>query len=107
MEAMKLKYIGWGLGAGVFAYVSLSALGLPTLLVFGMVRGLGQGTPSFVVLELIGALVGRFYFRKRFGDMWLKCTPVLLAGFACGMGLIGMVAVAFTILNKMMAPLVF
>ena len=37
----------------------------------------------------------------------MKYTPILLAGFSCGMGLIGMVSVAFTILNKMMAPLVF
>lgn len=107
MEAMKLKYILWGLFGGVGSYVVLSTLGLPTLLVFGVVRGLGQGTPSFLVLELAGALVGRFYFRRKFGDMWMKYTPVLLAGFSCGMGLIGMVAVSFTILNKMMAPLVF
>jgi hypothetical protein len=75
--------------------------------VFGVVRGLGQSTPSGIVLELAGALVGRYYFRKRFGDQWMKYTPILLAGFSCGMGLIGMVSVSFTILNKMMAPLIF
>ncbi|MCK5805616.1 MAG: peptide transporter [Lentisphaeria bacterium] len=107
MEAMRPKYIGAGVLAGTGAYAFLSLLGLPTLLVFGMVRGLGQGTPSFVLLELMGAVVGRFYFRKRFGKMWMKYTPILLAGFSCGMGLIGMVAVSFTILKKMMAPLIF
>jgi hypothetical protein len=107
MEALRAKYVGAGFGAGVLSFMVLSVLGLPTLLVFGLVRGLGQGTPSFVVLELLGALVGRFYFRKRFGDQWMKYTPILLAGFACGMGLTGMVAVSFTILNKMMAPLLF
>jgi hypothetical protein len=107
MEAMRAKYVGAGLLAGTVSYMFLSLMGLPTLLVFGLVRGLGQGTPSFVVLELAGALVGRFYFRRRFGKMWMKYTPVLLAGFACGMGLVGMVAVSFTILNKMMAPLLF
>jgi hypothetical protein len=107
MEAMRAKYVGAGLLAGTLSYMFLSLIGLPTLLVFGLVRGLGQGTPSFVVLELAGALVGRFYFRRRFGKMWMKYTPVLLAGFACGMGLVGMVAVSFTILNKMMAPLLF
>ena len=56
---------------------------------------------------MLGALVGRFYFRRRFGDMWMKYTPVLLAGFSCGIDLTGMVAVSFTILNKMMAPLIF
>jgi hypothetical protein len=107
MEALRAKYVGAGFGAGVISFVVLSMVGLPTLLVFGMVRGLGQGTPSFVVLELTGALVGRFYFRKHFGDQWMKYTPILLAGFSCGMGLTGMVAVSFTILNKMMAPLIF
>jgi len=107
MEAWKWRYFGWGLGLGTAAYVCLSSFGLPTLLVFGIVRGLGQGTPAHVTFELVGALVGRFYFRKRFGSMWMKYTPVLLAGFSCGMGLIGMVAVAFTILTKMMAPLVY
>lgn len=107
MEAMKARYVAWGLGSGIASYIVLSAFGLPTLLVFGMVRGLGQGTPSFVILELAGALVGRFYFRRRFGDTWLKFTPILLAGFACGMGLTGMVSVSITILNKMMVPLVF
>lgn len=107
MEAMKPRYIRWGLGSGVISFAVLTAFGLPTLLVFGLVRGLGQGTPSFIVLELAGALVGRFYFRRKFGDMWMKYTPVLLAGFSCGMGLTGMVAVSFTILNKMMAPLIF
>ena len=107
MEALRLKYVLVGLGSGVISFIVLSVLGLPTLLVFGMVRGLGQSTPSGVIFELLGALIGRFYFKKRFGDQWMKYTPILLAGFSCGMGLIGMVSVAFTILNKMMAPLVF
>jgi hypothetical protein len=107
MEALRLKYVLTGLGAGVVSFTVLSCLGLPTLLVFGMVRGLGQSTPSGVILELLGALIGRFYFRRRYGEQWMKYTPILLAGFSCGMGLIGMVSVAFTILNKMMAPLIF
>ncbi|NMA45971.1 MAG: peptide transporter [Lentisphaerae bacterium] len=107
MEALRLKYVLSGLGAGVISFTILSCLGLPTLLVFGMVRGLGQSTPSGVILELLGALIGRFYFRRRYGDQWMKYTPILLAGFSCGMGLIGMVSVSFTILNKMMAPLIF
>ena len=90
MEALRLKYVLVGLGSGVISFT-----------------GLGQWTPSGVIFELLGALIGRFYFKKRFGDQWMKYTPILLAGFSCGMGLIGMVSVAFTILNKMMAPLVF
>lgn len=106
-EALKFKWLLSGLGIGVGVYTVLSLLGMPTLLVFGLVRGLGQGTPSAVTFELIGALLGRFYFRKKFGDMWMKYTPVLMAGYACGMGLVALVGMAFAILNRMMAPLVF
>jgi hypothetical protein len=85
----------------------LSFFGLPTMLIFGVVRGLGQGTPAALTLELVGALIGRYYFKKKFGNMWMKYTPVLLAGFSCGMGLIGLVAVSITILTKMMSPLIY
>ena len=107
MEAWKWEWFGWGLGTGVFTYIFLASLGLPTLLVFGVVRGLGQGSPAGLLFELFGALIGRFYLRKRFGDMWLKYAPVLLAGFSCGMGLMAMISIAFTILHRMMAPLVY
>ena len=62
---------------------------------------------NYSALLLFGALIGRFYLRKRFGDMWLKYAPVLLAGFSCGMGLMAMISIAFTILHRMMAPLVY
>ena len=35
----------------------------------GVVRGLGQGSPAGVTFEMCGALLGRYYFRRRFGDM--------------------------------------
>ena len=59
------------------------------------------------MLELLGAMLGRYYFRRKFGDMWLKFAPVLLAGFSCGMGLMAMLAVSFTIIKKMVNPLIF
>ncbi|HCN09056.1 MAG TPA: peptide transporter [Lentisphaeria bacterium] len=107
MEAWKWDYFFVGMGSGVAAFVFLAALGLPTLLVFGVVRGLGQGTPAAILLELLGAMLGRYYFRRKFGDMWLKFAPVLLAGFSCGMGLMAMLAVSFTIIKKMVNPLIF
>ncbi|MDD5708066.1 MAG: peptide transporter [Kiritimatiellae bacterium] len=106
-EALKLRWFSLGLGFGVIGYTVLSVLGLPTLMLFGMVRGLGQGTPAGITFEVIGALVGRYYFRRKFGAMWMKYAPVLLAGYACGVGLIAMVGMSVAILNKMMAPLVF
>jgi len=106
MEAWKWKYFGSGVAVGTISFAVLSLLGLPTLLVFGLVRGLGM-VPGMIYFQMLGALVGKFYFRRRIGDIWMKYTPVLLAGFSCGMGLVAMVAVAFTVLTKMMAPLLY
>ena len=49
----------------------------------------------------IGAWLGKRYFSKRFGmDNWHMYTPVLLAGFACGTGLIAMASIALALIAK-------
>jgi hypothetical protein len=106
-EAWKWQYFSWGLGAGLGSFAILSFFGLPTLLTFGIVRGLGQSMPAYALLEFAGAMIGGFYFRKKFGDKWFSYTPVLAAGFACGMGLISLIAVALNILIKMISPLIY
>jgi hypothetical protein len=107
MEAWNWKYVGAGGAIGFGSLVLLSALGLPTLLVFGLVRGMGLALPGALVFQFLGAIFGRFYLKKRFGSMWMKYAPVILAGYSCGMGLMAMLAIAFSILQKMMAPLIF
>lgn len=108
LEALNGTYFSWGLGAGIVGYVVLSLLGLPTLLVFGMIRGLGETSPGALIFQAFGACVGYFYFRKRFGAQeWVRYAPVMLAGMACGTGLISMVSVGFVILSKMMKPLLY
>jgi len=82
-------------------------LGLPVLLIYGVVRGLGQTTPHGLILEVIGALLGRFFFLKRYGTMWRQYAPVLLAGFSCGMGLTGMFAMGFTLILKSLGHLAY
>lgn len=97
-EALKPEIIGIGVvGAGLL-YGVLSLFSLPVLLIFGVVRGLGQTNPMGLIPEMIGALLGRFIFQKHFGDDWKKYTPALYAGFTCGMGLMGMAGVAFRLL---------
>lgn len=107
MEAWRWKYVFSGLGLGMASLALFSSIGLPTLLVFGMVRGMGLALPGAIIFQALGAFVGRFYLRKRFGKMWMKYAPVLLAGYTCGMGLMAMVSIAFSILQKMMTPLMF
>ena len=77
----------------------LSLFKLPTMLLYGFISGLGD-LPHALIPEMVGALVGRYYFERRFGwREWRRRTPVLAAGFACGMGLIGMTGVAIALLR--------
>jgi hypothetical protein len=96
-----------GLGFGLLMYMVLSLFGLPVLLIYGVVRGLGQSTPHGLILEVIGALLGRYFFLKKYGSMWRQYAPVLLAGFSCGMGLSGMFAMGFALIMKSLGHLAY
>jgi hypothetical protein len=106
-QALNSFYVLAGIGFGLVTYMILMLLGLPVLLIYGVVRGLGQSTPHGLVLEVIGALLGRFFFLKRYGKMWRQYSPVLLAGFSCGMGLTGMFAMGFTLIIKSLSRLAY
>lgn len=104
-QALRASYVAAGLGFGVLVYAILSVLGLPILLIYGVVRGLGQSTPHGLILEVLGAFLGRFFFLKKYGAMWRQYAPVLLAGFSCGMGLTGMFAMGFALILKSLGRL--
>ena len=104
-EALNMDYVLWGLGLGAATYWGLASLKLPILLVYGVTRGLGQSTPHGIFLEIIGALLGRYYFVKKYGLAWRQYAPVLLAGFSCGMGLMGMLAMGFTLIMRSLGRL--
>jgi hypothetical protein len=104
-QALNWIYVGAGTLLGVITYVLLTLFGLPVMLVYGLVRGLGQSTPHGLILEVIGALLGRYFFLRRYGAMWRQYSPVLLAGFSCGMGLMGMFAMGITLILKSLARL--
>lgn len=106
-QALNANYVLSGLGLGLVLYMILSLLGLPVLLIYGVVRGLGQSTPHGVVLEVAGAILGRYYFYRRYGSMWRQYAPVLLAGFSCGMGLTGMFAMGFALILKSLSYLAY
>jgi hypothetical protein len=106
-QALNGVYVIAGMGLGVITYMILSLFGLPTLLVYGVVRGLGQHAPHGLILEVIGAFLGRYYFFKRYGKMWRQYAPVLLAGFSCGMGLTGMFAMGFALIIKSLGRLAY
>jgi len=106
-QALNWVYVLSGIGLGVVTYGVLTLFGLPIMLVYGMVRGLGQSTPHGLILEVVGALLGRYFFLKRYGAMWRQYAPVLLAGFSCGMGLTGMFAMGITLILKSLGRLAY
>jgi len=106
-QALNFIYVIAGVGLGVITYAILTLFGLPIMLVYGMVRGLGQTLPHGHILEVLGALLGRFFFLKRYGAMWRQYAPVLLAGFSCGMGLTGMFAMGVTLILKSLGRLAY
>uniref|UniRef100_I2Q373 Peptide transporter n=1 Tax=Desulfovibrio sp. U5L TaxID=596152 RepID=I2Q373_9BACT len=106
-QALNGWYVTAGIGLGLVTYILLMIFGLPVLLVYGIVRGLGQSVPHGLILEVVGALLGRYYFLKRYGKRWRQYAPVLLAGFSCGMGLMGMFAMGATLILKSLGKLAY
>lgn len=106
-EAFKLDYILAGAGVGAILFGLFSWLGAPIFFTYGIVRGLNQTLPFVVIPQFIGALIGRYYFRKRLGLKWREYVPVLFAGFSCGVGLIGTLGIGITFVTKSVFKLPF
>jgi hypothetical protein len=106
-EAFNATYIFAGAGAGAILFGLFSWLGAPVFFTYGIVRGLNQTLPFVVIPQFIGALIGRYYFRKRLGLKWRQYAPVLFAGFSCGVGLIGTLGIGVTFVTKSVFKLPF
>ncbi len=104
LESLHFEYALWGMGAGSVLFAALSSLGLPVMLVFGAVWGLNQSNPGAIFCTALGAFIGRFYFRRKYKDMWLKFVTIILAGFGCGLGVTSMIAMAFNVITRMLQP---
>lgn len=104
MEALHLNYAVWGLVSGSVLFAVLSAFGLPIMLIFGAVWGLAQSNPGAIFCTMLGAFLARFYFKRKYKDMWLRYMTALMAGFGCGMGLTAMIAMAFNVIVNMLNP---
>ncbi len=100
IHAIKPNLIWLG---GVFglAFYGITALfKLPLLFFYGFMGGISN-LPHNTIPIFLGALLGRYYFARRIGvEKWQMYTPVLLAGFSCGVGLIGMAAIALALISK-------
>lgn len=108
LQAFDPTIVAVGSGISLVSYALMSKLGLPIMLAYGLIRGMGGAMlPHFVIPHFIGALIGRYVFYKRFGLQWRQYAPVLMAGFGCGMGLISMLALGFVLISKSVFQLPF
>jgi hypothetical protein len=56
--------------------------------------------------EFAAGMVGRYYFAKKFSQAsWSQYTPILAAGFGCGMGLVGMTCIAIKLIASAITQL--
>jgi len=107
-DALKPEVIGTGLGTGLVLYSILATFGLPILFIYGVVRGFGMASPQNVIFEFMGALIGRLYFEKRFGkEKWRRYAPVLMAGYACGVGLVSAGSIAVGMIAKSVSQMMY
>jgi len=107
IKAIKLKYILFFCFTNFFLYSLIYFLKWPVAIFYGIIGGVGS-LPHFAIPMFLGAILGRFYFGKKIGEEnWGKYTPILLAGYACGTGLIGMVSIAIALIAKTIYQIVF
>ena len=100
LSALRWNVIGYS-GIGTLALYAVScACKVPLLFFYGFVSGI-QAQPMSTVPMYGGALLSKYYFRKRFGEVrWSQYAPVLVAGFGCGTGLTGMTGIAIALVMK-------
>jgi hypothetical protein len=105
LAGWKWPIILFGAGFGVFVYFSLSFLGMPVFLIWGYVQSV-LGIPHNLLPQILGALLARFYFWKRYGKQeWRRYAMVLAVGFGVGMSLVGMFCAAFAMVSKAVSAL--
>jgi hypothetical protein len=107
LRALKPTLMGTGLGGALVLYAGLGMFRVPVMWFYGLAAGF-QGNTSYYIPQFVGAMLGRFYFGHRFGlHQWRLYGPVLLAGYACGTGLVGMAGIALAIILKSVRVLPF
>ncbi|MFP4056450.1 MAG: peptide transporter [Candidatus Brocadiia bacterium] len=107
LHAIKPPFIVAGFSVGMALYGLVGALGLPALFYYGLIGGIA-GWPNQAIPMFLGACVGRYVIARRLGPKkWRRYVPVLCAGYACGVGLVGMLAVGISIIARAVSGLPF
>ncbi|MBI2437629.1 MAG: peptide transporter [Lentisphaerae bacterium] len=97
-QALHPKVIAGSFSFTVLAFVLMSIINAPIMAIYGFLQSIG-GMPHGFILLVVGNLIGKFYFQKRFGaTRFLQIVPVLLAGYGTGVGLIALIGVAINLI---------
>lgn len=103
-RVLNFRNIGLGIAISGGLWALTSRLKLPRLFFFTMIGSFAYW-PHYAIPTFIGALIG-MRMMKIYGEEKMKAyAPIIGAGFACGMGLIGMVAIAVTLMAKAVTPM--
>jgi hypothetical protein len=106
-DVINPHYIGAGFGVAVVLCLFFTLTGIHMQFFYAFISGLAS-MPYEIIPMFLGGVVGRYYFRKKFGaEKWRAYTPIVLAGYSCGMGLIAMCAIAVTLIYKAISQLVY
>jgi hypothetical protein len=82
----------------VIGFIIMSVFNAPVMAIYGFLQSIG-GMPHGFILLVIGTLLSKFYFQKKFGaQRFLQIVPVLLAGYGTGVGLIALIGVAINLI---------
>ncbi len=107
VKAIKPLYFLSFAAGGIVLNIILGLLSMPVAFFYGLIGGISMW-PHYTIPLFIGAMLGRFYFAKKFGrETWRRYTPIILAGYTCGVGLIGMVSIAVALIAKTIYQIVF
>ncbi|MCH8473809.1 MAG: OPT/YSL family transporter [Opitutales bacterium] len=97
-QSLKLEVIITSFIGSIGLFSGFSAAGLSHQYIYGGITTVTQ-LPHMAILIFVGALLGRFFFMRKFGkERWTNYTPILAVGFAAGMGLTGMLSIAINFL---------
>lgn len=98
LQSLNVNYILAGLGVAAAAFSGFGLAGISSQYIYGGLSAM-MSYPHTVMMIFIGACVGRFVLRKRFGtEKWQNFAPILAVGFGAGLGLIGMLSIAINFL---------
>jgi hypothetical protein len=98
LDAIKPGIIITALLGGLGMFAGFNAAGISAQYIYGGIGSM-NGYPHTVVPIFVGALLGRYFFRHKFGaEKWTSFAPILAVGFGAGIGLIGMLSIAINFL---------